>query len=36
MLPVDELEPIRFELLAVRALFVQRLSLCDKHAERLL
>jgi len=36
LLPGHEFEPIRFELFVVRVLFVQRLTLCDEHAERLL
>jgi hypothetical protein len=36
LLSGHELEPIRFELFAVRVLLAQRLPLCDEHSERFL
>jgi hypothetical protein len=36
LLPTHELEPVRFEFVAAGVALVQRLPLCDKHAERFL
>jgi hypothetical protein len=36
LLPAHELEAVRLEFLAARVALVQRLSLCDEHADRIL